>query len=429
MTWFRRLLHRHERRLNEHISEVSDQADVMAASRANEPGEVSGGSRPSTLATDLSIEATAATRLLVENGIGTGAELGLDVAEPGAALDRHSPFYIGLLGALGLATGYAVVLVVMSLTQVITYIIVAMFIALGLEPIIGRLARRGWGRGRAVAVTVFGLLLICGLLGWLIIPVIVDQVTVLAQRTPEYVQNIQNSHWVTVINDRFHVTDRLLTDFKSSVGEGTVTSVFGGVIGVGKAFADGVLAVFTVLVLTMYFTVAMPSVKTAVYKLVPLSRRPRVVYLSEEISRRVGGYILGQLCVAVINATLAYAILLMLGLPFPLVLAVIVGLLALVPIVGTLVGAVLLTLVALTSGWVAAVIVLGYYVAYHIVETYLISPRIMRRTVEVPPVITIVAVLAGASLLGILGALVAIPIAAGLLLIYDQVVVPRQQRA
>lgn len=427
MAWLRRIRGRRIRRSVVGRGAAIECADDIEEVTVATLETVDSNSERSSLAADLSIAATEATRLLVETD--PDGELGLDVTHPGLALDRRSPFFMGLLGALGLATGYGVVLMILTLSQIITYIIVAMFIALGLEPVVGRLARRGWGRGRAVAVTMLGLLVICGLLGWLIIPVIVDQITVLAQRTPDYVQDIQNNRWVNEINNRFHVTDRMLTDFKGSVGEGTVTSVFGGVIGVGKVFADAVLAMFTVLVLTLYFTVAMPSVKIAVYKLVPLSRRPRVVHLSEEISRRVGGYMLGQLCVAVINATLAYVILLLLGLPFPLVLAVVVGLLALVPIVGTLVGAVLLTLVALTSGWAAAVIMLGYYIAYHLVETYLISPRIMRKTVEVPPVITIVAVLAGGTLLGILGALVAIPIAAGLLLIYDQVVVPRQQRA
>ena len=121
-------------------------------------------------------------------------------------------------------------------------------------------------------------------------------------------------------------------------------------------------------------------------------------------------------------------ILRVLGLPFAAVLAVIVGLLALIPVAGTLIGGTLVTLVGLASSWTEAVIVLCYYVAYHLVEAYLLGPRIMKRAVEVPVAVTIVAVLAGETLLGILGALVAIPIAAGLLLIYEEVVVPRQQR-
>lgn len=240
--------------------------------------------------------------------------------------------------------------------------------------------------------------------------------------------DIQQSKGAQEVNNRLHLTDRLLENFQQSINQRTVTSVFGGVLGAGKAFVNGLVAAFTVFVLTVHFVAAMPRVKTAAYKLVPQSRRPRVMFLSEEISHRVSRYLLGQVCVAAINAVFSYVILLVLGLPYPVVLATVIGLLALVPIVGTILGAAIITLVALTDGWVIAVIILVYYIAYHLFETYVLSPRIMSRAVEVPPVITIVAVLAGGTLLGVVGALMAIPIAAGLLLLYHQVAVPRQQR-
>jgi predicted PurR-regulated permease PerM len=204
--------------------------------------------------------------------------------------------------------------------------------------------------------------------------------------------------------------------------------VLGGVLGAGKAFVDGLIATITVLVLTLYLMVALPSVKAAGYKLVPQRRRVRVVFLGEEISRRVGGYVLAQTSVAIINGILTWIMLVVLGLPFPAVLAVLAGLLALIPIVGTIVGGTTITIVALAAGgWVTAVVALGYYILYHLFEAYVLSPRIMHRAVDVPAIITIVAVLAGGTLLGILGALIAIPVAAGLSLIYDQVLVPRQQ--
>jgi predicted PurR-regulated permease PerM len=190
---------------------------------------------------------------------------------------------------------------------------------------------------------------------------------------------------------------------------------------------DGVVAVVTVLVLTLYLMAALPSVKTACYKLVPQRRRVRVVFLGEEISRRVGGYVLGQTAVATINGFLTWIMLMVLGLPFSAVLAVLAGLLALVPIVGTVIGGVIITLVALSAGWSTALFALGYYIAYHVFEAYVLSPRIMHHAVDVPAVVTIVAVLAGGALLGVVGALIAIPVAAGLALIYDQVLVPRQQ--
>jgi predicted PurR-regulated permease PerM len=260
-----------------------------------------------------------------------------------------------------------------------------------------------------------------------VVPRVVDQIGILIDRTPSFINNLQHNQLVQDIDERWHVVDKLEEQAKAGINEGTVTSVFGGVLGAGKAVLDGVVAAFTVLILTLYFMVAMPGAKTAVYKLAPRSRRERVVYLGEEMSRRVGGYVLGQLCVAIINGVLAYIMLIILGLPFAVVLAVVLALLAFVPLVGTIIGGVLVISVALSVSWVTALIAFGYYVAYHVFESYVLAPRIMQRAVEVPGVITVVAILAGGTLLGVIGALIAIPVAASLLLLYEEVVVPRQQ--
>jgi predicted PurR-regulated permease PerM len=379
-------------------------------------------------AEDVGRRAEHETSDLVEAGLETALE-NPEATTPGPPLDRRNPFLIGLVGGLGLLAAYGVALVVLRLSDVITWVVVALFIALGLEPIVGRLVSAGMSRGSAVLTTLLGFLVVCGLLGWMIVPPIIDQVTLLVNNAPTYVDNVQHSQWFMEINHRWHVSDKVLTDLRGNLNQKTVTSVMGGILGAGKVFAHAIEATFTIAVLTIYFVVVMPRAKTAFFSLVPRARRPRVVFLGEEISRRVGGYILGQLCVAVVNAVFAWIILTVLGLPYPAMLATLIGLLALIPIVGTLVGGVLMTLVALSSSWVDAVIVLGYYVGYHLFETYVLSPRIMRRAVEVPPVITIIAVIGGGALFGIVGALLAIPVAAGLLLIYDQVLVPRQQRS
>jgi predicted PurR-regulated permease PerM len=287
--------------------------------------------------------------------------------------------------------------------------------------------RRGLRRGQAVVVVLMGLLITVGLIGWIVVPTLVDQVNLLIDKTPGYLTDLQNNRLVTRLDNRFHITQQVQESAASSIDEGTVSSVMGGVLGAGRALVDGVVAVVTVFVLTVYLMAALPSVKAACYKLVPQRRRARVVFLGEEISRRVGGYVLGQTCVAVINGLLTWIMLVVLGLPFPAVLAVLAGVLALVPIVGTIIGGVIITLVALSAGWVTALIALGYYIAYHAFEAYVLGPRIMHRAVDVPAVVIIVAVLGGGALLGVVGALIAIPVAAGLSLIYDQVLVPRQQ--
>ncbi|HEX8496463.1 MAG TPA: AI-2E family transporter, partial [Actinomycetales bacterium] len=204
---------------------------------------------------------------------------------------------------------------------------------------------------------------------------------------------------------------------------------FGGVVGAGKAVVSGLFSAFTVLVLTLYFLASLPRVKAAGYRAVPFSRRQRVTYLSEEISRRVGGYFIGQLAVATINGLCSYLLMVVLGIPYAAVLAVLVGLLGLIPMVGATIGAILVLVVALFTSTSDAIVVGIYYVIYQQVENYVIAPRVMSKTVAVPGAVTVIAALVGGSLLGVLGALMAIPAAAGLLLIYQEVLLPRQRTA
>jgi predicted PurR-regulated permease PerM len=357
-----------------------------------------------------------------------GSEQAPELVRPGPALNRRSPLYIGFMAVLGGLIAYGLVHVVLLLTQILLAIVVALVLALGLEPLVARLCRWGLRRVWAVVVVFVALILVFAALGWLIVPTVATQSTDVIRQTPTYLDHLQHTDLARQLNARWHVTDKISQELSNHVlTQTTLTSLYGGIIGATKAVLHGILAVLTVLVLTLYFLAAMPGVKRAAYMVVPRSRRPRVIYLSEEIAHRVGGYVLGQVCIAFVNGLLSYVILRILGLPFPLLLSIVVGLLALVPVLGTPVGGVIVTLVALTHGWVSALIVFGYYVLYHFLEAYLVGPRIMRRTVEIPPMLTIIAILAGETLLGIVGALIAIPIAAALLLVYEQVLVPRQQ--
>lgn len=145
--------------------------------------------------------------------------------------------------------------------------------------------------------------------------------------------------------------------------------------------------------------------------------------------RRVGSYAGGQVAIATLNATMSWIMMLIVGVPYSAALAVLVGVLGLIPMVGATLGAGLVTLVAFFDEPHKALVVVIYYVVYQQVENYLIAPRVMQHTVSVPGIVTVVAALTGGALLGILGALLAIPVAAGLLLIYDEVLVPRQRAA
>ncbi|GIL36176.1 AI-2E family transporter [Phycicoccus sp. DTK01] len=348
----------------------------------------------------------------------------------GQPLNRHSPFYIGFFGATGALLAVGLWTGLARLATTITILLVAFFLALALDPVVEKLSQRWLPRPVAVTAVFGGLLLVLAAIASLVLPTVVVQGSALAARTPEYVGDLLDARWVRELDRHYDVIDRLQAELVSKLTDQSfVEGLLGGLLGAGRAVLSGTFQVLTVLVLTLYLLVSMPRVKTAAYALVPMSRRPRVVALSEEIMRRVGAYAGGQVLIATLNAVLSYVMLRIVGVPYPAVLAVTVGLLGLIPMVGATLGAAIVTLVAFFDEPQKALVVVVYYVVYQQVENYVIAPRVMQQTVSVPGTVTVVAALAGGALLGVLGALLAIPVAAGLLLLYEEVLVPRQREA
>ncbi|CAI7677610.1 unnamed protein product, partial [Penicillium discolor] len=226
------------------------------------------------------------------------------------------------------------------------------------------------------------------------------------------------------VDDVFaYVEDWLATNLAEIGG-----SIGQGVLVASGAVLSGVFGAFIVLILTIYLTASTPSLKRAVYQLVPASKRDRFIDLSEQITDSVGYYVMGQVSQGVINGILSAIYLTIIDAPFPAVLAVVAFFFSLIPLVGTLTGSTIIVLVCLIPGLgspgtaLAAAI---YYLVYMQIEAYVISPRIMSRAVSVPGAVVVVAALAGGSLLGLLGALIAIPVAASILILYRQVLIPR----
>lgn len=359
----------------------------------------------------------------------SGGRSRLPIAPAGLPLDRQSPFYVGFVGALGVLVAIGLVAAVRQLDTVLTLLLVALFLTLALNPLVEFLIRRGMGRGPSVTLVFGGLVLVFTILGSVVTPPVVEQGTELAQRAPVYLDNLLAQSWVKDIDLNYHVISRAQEEISKRITDGTFMSqVFGGVLDAGKALAAGVFSTLTVLILTLYFLVCLPGLKSAAFALVPASRRPRVVSLSEEVMRRVGSYAIGQVAVASVNAFFSWMMMLIVGIPYAAVLAVAVGFLGLVPMIGATLGAVIVALVALFDDPKKAVIAIIYYVIYQQLENYAVMPRIMQRTVSVPGAVTIVAAMTGGTLLGMLGALIAIPAAAGALLIYEEVIVPRQNQ-
>ncbi|OMH36654.1 AI-2E family transporter [Tersicoccus sp. Bi-70] len=353
----------------------------------------------------------------------------LTYGTPGPIGSGRSPLYWGFLGMVGVGIALGVYFVVTSNTQLLLWIAAALFIALGLEPIVRWLEAhrvpRPLGILGVLLVLVGGIAIFIATL----IPTIVSQTTQLVQAAPGFVQTFLNS-------DLFHQVDNQLNVRSWAEGEAqkffsnssAVGSVAGGVLGVGTAIVNSLFGTLIVLVLTLYFLASMPAMKRWAYRLAPRSRRARVETLGEAITNGVGNYVIGQAVVALLNAVFAFIVMTIVGVPFSALLAFLVALLAFIPLVGGLIAGVLVSLIALTAGWQTAVAFAICYFAYLQFEAYFVSPRIMQRAVAVPGAVAVIAVIAGGSLLGVLGALMAIPTAAAVLLLVREVFIARQDR-
>lgn len=344
----------------------------------------------------------------------------------GQRFDRRSPFWIGAMGGLGLGAAYVLGRAVVDARQVLLLIFLALFIAIGLEPLVALLHRHGVRRGWAVlAVVLVVLAAVTGLIA-AAIPPLVNEATDLAKLAPHYLEDLNNKSSVLGnLNKHFHLVSHL----KSSLSHGGLSSIASGVVGAGKLVVDLLGAFLIVVVLTIYFLADMPRVTKTVYRLVPRSRRARAGLLIDEVFARVGGYVLGNVITSVIAGVGTLIWLEIFGVPYPLLLSVFVGFMDLIPIVGSTVAGIVVSLVALTVSWPIALATAVFYVVYRNLEDYLITPKVMNRTVKVSGLVTVIAVVLGGALLGVIGALIAIPIAAAIKLVLDEVTFPRLDAA
>ena len=341
----------------------------------------------------------------------------------GPPFDRRSPFMVGLLGALGVGAAFVLFWFVVSTVQVLTLLGLAFFVAVGLDPAVTWLSRRSVPRPVAVLVVVLALLGVVALFLSLAVPVVVTQATRLADHLPSYMSRLQDhSSTLGRLNSRYHIVAQLQKLLNGSGGGSSITT---GAVGVGKAVIGAVSSTILVLVVAVYALADMPRIKRGLYHLAPRTRRARMVLLTDEILARVGGYVLGNLAISVVSFLGTYIWCLALGVPYPLLLGMLVGLLDLVPMIGSTIGGIVVALVALTVSLPTAIATGVFYVLYRFMEDYLLTPRIMGRTVDVPGLVTVVATILGAAVLGVIGALVAIPLAAGVKLLLHELAVPR----
>jgi predicted PurR-regulated permease PerM len=347
-----------------------------------------------------------------------------DLGTPGRPLNHRSPFMWGLLGGIGALVALWLGTMIVAIASVLILVVVSLFLAVGLNPAVEFLMRRGLQRPWAVLCVIVGVLVVFGLFLVTIVPVVSHQVTGIGDALPGWFDQLQKNGSIRSFDNKYDVSTKVTNYLQSGA---LAKKLFGGALGLGLAILGLLANVFVVIVLTLYFLASLPSMKHAAYQLAPVSRRERVSLLGDRILRNIGGYVSGAFVVALCAGVSTMIFLFIVGLGgYAVALALVVALLDVIPMIGATIGAAIVCVIGFATDPTTGLICVAFYVAYQQLENFLIYPRVMSRSVEIPGAVTVIAALIGGSLLGVVGALLAIPTAASILLLIREVFVPRQ---
>jgi predicted PurR-regulated permease PerM len=349
-----------------------------------------------------------------------------DYGVAGVPINRSHPYYFGFVATLGALTAIVLMRALASVSQIFILILIALFLAMGLNPAVEALRRRKMSRVTAVTIIFTSVIAFVVFFALVVAPPVISQGTQLINKAPTLLGDLTNNATINKLNDQYGIIDTLQSKLTSVTSDGTLLiSAFGGVIGVGKSVLSGFFTFLTILVLTLYFITSLPQAVNLGLSLVPASRRERVGHLTNAIIARVGSFVGSQIVIAAMASVFVFVLSLVLGLPSPIAIGMIVFVCGLIPLVGHFLGSGIVTIIALTQSIAIGVIAFVAYVVYVQIENYVVTPRIMKRTLAVPGAVTIISALIGSSLLGLVGGLLAVPVAASIILILDEVVIPR----
>lgn len=346
-------------------------------------------------------------------------------------------FRTALIATLGVGTGLLIWGAAETLATILTYIGAALFLALGLNPLIRWLEGLKLPRWAALLSVFAGFIVVVTGVILMIVPTLVRQATAFVQSVIEFFGDRDFNELLAELQglipenlniDLAKLRDELVAWITSNIGD-----IGSGVIQVGLDIANFFLGAVIIIILTIYFVASLDGMKQTFYKLLPASKRERVAELTEKVTKSVGDYVVGQVTLASISGLSSFLLLTILqawfgGSEFTVILAVVGFLFALIPLIGNALGTGLIVIVTFllgspTAGIIAAI----YYYAFYVhVDAYFIAPRIMSKAVAVPGSVVVISALAGGALLGVLGALIAIPVAASIIILINEVHVPKQ---
>ena len=335
-----------------------------------------------------------------------------------------------ILTVLGLIVAvWALLHVIVVARSVIVYILIAIFLALAINPLVAVLMRRGV-RSRGAASGIACLIVLVGIaaIGYAFIPTLVDNVNNFVDAAPGYVHDLTKGKGrLGVLETKYHVVERLEHYVKQG-GAKKLFGLSGAAVTVTKSVLSFIVGVVTVAFLTFFMLLEGPAWMERFFGLVPPESQPRWRAVGNDIYRQVGGYVTGNLAISLIAGALATFVLLILGVPFAVALGLLVGLLDLVPLVGATVAAIIVVAVGFLHTVVAGVVLILFFVVYQQLENHVLQPLVYNRTVSLSPLAILVSVLVGAELAGVLGALAAIPVAGAIQVLIVDFLRARRER-
>ena len=400
---------------------------------ASNTPEPSGADDPTPLAADpaAGTDATDDKDDLVQTADDVGALLQRqDAPDPSKQrwANLNHPFAVGFTLTLGGVVAIALALAFTRLSTIVIYVVFALFIALGLAPVVKWLGRHNIKRGWAMVI-VYGILalLMIGVL-WLIIPTVVQQAGEFGTDFPKKVKAFEQSDLYAWIESMFGdvIGQSLDESQKFLANPDNLAAIGGGALQVGATVALTISGLLIIVVLSLYFLAALPTMKESFARLAPARDRATVQDLTGQIADSIGSYLGGMVILAFCNAIVATVLHLVLQLPFPGLMGVVAFLITLIPLIGSVLYWIVASTLALFTSPLSALIFAVVYLIYIQVEAYLLTPRVMNRAVSVPGGLVVIGALVGGTLLGLVGALIAVPVTASILLIIRQIAIPRQ---
>ena len=339
---------------------------------------------------------------------------------------QRSAFHWGFFGGIGVLIAYVSYLILDTLRDTLILIAIATLLSIGLDPLVSFFTRRGLRRGAGVAIVFISLLVLIGAAIYAIIPPIVNEVGSFVETVPDRITNLQNDPGIKNLDQKFGVLEALRnSNIVQNLGSGAAGGLLTASVTVASVFVD----LLIILVLTLYLLAGFPKIKAAAYRLVPASRRPRVTDLGDRILKQMGGYLSGATIISIQAGLVAGIFAYFVGLPYPWAIGLAAAVLDFIPVVGPITVGVGMTLLGLTQGLAIGIFAGVFYLGQHLFEAYWLYPRVMRRTVDISTGAVVVAILIGASLLGVTGAILAVPVAAAIILVVREVIMPMQERS